>query len=455
MTIGQQAAMTAPPRRDGTTLAVSLPQARVLLATVVLTSVVLLPFVGRIAVLAFLAAGAGLVLLALDRLRAHATDVGLFLLPCVVALVSAVGSLHPQQTLWYGGQYTVSAIVLIALALSIAPLVAMRLASLAIALGLGLSLAFPTYHYVGHTGEIAFVGIFSSKNYYSFVVGTLVILGAGQCAAGGKLGRSFGFACVVIGFAFLLLGRSLGAIVGTTATLAVAGAFVATRVLDRSVLAPTLVLCVALAAAAGVWLVAEFDLVARQMAAVGRDPTLTGRTILWELAWENFQASPLLGTGYRGFFVPYYPPATEVLELFRLPPDAAWNYHNAFFQVLAGTGVLGVAAHALLLARILGLFVAGIARNRLRAADAGIVAAFSYLALRSVLEVDFTQEYGLGLFLYALVLAALVQRAAAPARGSRLRDAARRRAVGAPLAPPPPGEDAARGQRREARRERG
>ncbi|MGJ3263636.1 MAG: hypothetical protein ACFE0R_10420, partial [Salinarimonas sp.] len=143
MTSGHQAATISAPRRDGTTLAVSLPQARVLLAMIVLLSVVLLPLVGRIAVLAFVGAGMGLVLLAVDRLRAHAADVGLFLLPSAVALLSAAGSLHPQQTLWYGGQYAVSAIVLIALTLSIAPLVAVRLARVAIAVELGLRPVFP------------------------------------------------------------------------------------------------------------------------------------------------------------------------------------------------------------------------------------------------------------------------------------------------------------------------
>lgn len=417
---GARAGTVERPRRETMALVLTRTHALVLLAGVVLGATVLLPLLGRLGVLAFLGAGAGVVFLARDRLTAHAADAGLFLLPCLAALASAATSLHPQTTLWYGGQYAVSALVFYALVLALPPLLAMRIASLAIWAGLGLSLAFPAYHHVGHTGEIAFVGIFSSKNNYSFIVGALVVLGAGQCVAGGPLGRSLGLVSVAIGFAFLLAGRSLGAVVAASAALGVAGAFLSTRVLARSVLAPTIVLGATLALVLGVWIAAEFDLLARQMVAVGRDPTLTGRTILWELAWENFLGSPLLGIGYRGFFVPHYPPAVEVLAYFHLGPDATWHHHNAFFDILAGTGLLGVAAHALLLGRILVLAGRGIARERLRAADTGVIAALSYLALRSALEVDFTGEYALGLFLYALVHATLVRRDAAdPAAGGR------------------------------------
>ncbi|GGK38161.1 O-antigen ligase family protein [Salinarimonas ramus] len=404
----------APPRRGGPALVLSRTHAIVLLGMVVLGAAVLIPVLGRLGVLAFAGAGMCVLFLARDRLTTHAADTAIFLLPCLVALASAATSLHPRETIWYGTQYAVSALVFYALALSLPLLALMRIASLAIWAGLALSVAFPAYHYVGHTGEIAFVGIFSSKNNYSFVVGALVMLGAGQCAAGGPMGRAYGLASVALGFAFLLAGRSLGAIVGASAALALAGAFLSTRVFHRSVLAPAIVMGATLAAVMGLWLVAEFELVTRWMVAVGRDPTLTGRTLLWELAWENFTSAPLLGVGYRGFFVPYYPPAVEVLEYFHLPPTAAWHHHNAFFDILAGTGLLGIAAHAILLGRVLGLFAGGIARDRLRAADAGIVAAFAYLALRSALEVDFTVEYSLGLFLYALVHATLARRLAEP-----------------------------------------
>lgn len=404
--------MTVPAARTGPAISVSRTRALVVLASVVLGVTVLLPILGRLGVLVFLAAGVCCVFLARDRLSAYAGDVVLFLAPPAIAVLSATTSLHPSVTLWYGTQYTLSALVFFTLVLSLPMLVLARIASVAIWVGLALSVVDPTYHHVGHTGETAFVGIFQSKNNYSFIVGTLVVLGAAQTVSGGRIGRAFGLASLCVGFAFLLAGRSLGAIVGASAALGVAVAFVATRVFDRAVLAAGLVVAAAVALAATLWLTAEFELVAARMAAVGRDPTLTGRTILWELAVDNFTAAPLLGVGYRGFFVPYYPPAVEVLAYFHMSPDSAWHYHNAFFDVLAGTGVLGVAAHALLLGRIVGLFATLVAADRLRGADAGIVAAFSYLALRSVLEVDFTVEYALGLFLYGLVHGHLARRAA-------------------------------------------
>lgn len=407
------------PREDGLVFVVTRTHAVVVLGSVVLVATVLLPMLERMAVLAFLGAGMGIVFLARDRLATFAGDSTLFMLPPLVAILSAVTSLHPQETLWFGAQYAVSALVFYALVLSVPPLVAMRMASLAISVGLALSLVYGEYHHVGHTGEIAFVGIFTSKNNYSLIVGVLVVLGAGQCAAGGPISRAMGLAFVAIGFAYLVGGRSLGAIVAASAAVGLAVLFLATRMFNRSVIGPAILFATTIALAVGIWITAEFDLVASRMVDLGRDPTLTGRTVLWDLAWRNFLDRPLLGVGYRGFFVPHYPPAAEVLAFFHLPGDAAWHHHNAFFDILAGTGLLGVTAHALLLGRILLLFGRGIAREALGAADTGIVAVFAYLALRSALEVDFTAEYALGLFLYALVHATLVRRTSGDvARGS-------------------------------------
>ena len=412
---GARAGIVERPRDDGLVLVLTRTHAVVVLGSVVLLATVLLPMLERMAVLAFLGAGMGIVFLARDRLAAFAGDTTLFMLPPLVAMLSAVTSLHPQETLWFGTQYAISALVFYALVLSVPPLVAMRMASLAICVGLVMSLLYGEYHHVGHTGEIAFVGIFTSKNNYSLIVGVLVVLGAGQCAAGGPLGRAMGLAFVAIGFAFLVGGRSLGAIVAASAAVGLAVLFLATRMFNRSVIGPAILVATTLALALGIWIAAEFDLVASRMVDLGRDPTLTGRTVLWDLAWRNFLERPLLGVGYRGYFVPHYPPAAEVLAFFHMPPDAAWHHHNAFFDILAGTGLLGVTAHALLLGRILLLFGRGIAREALGSVDTGIVAVFAYLALRSALEVDFTAEYALGLFLYALVHATLARRTSADA----------------------------------------
>lgn len=418
----------------------SREHALLVLAIVLVGAAVLLPLLGRLTVLLFIGAGGATLLLAQDRLRAQSLDVLVFLGPCLVAVASAVTSLHPQVTLWYGLQYAWSALVFFALAISLRPLVLMRIAAGAIWVGLLASLAAPAYHHVGHTGEIAFVGIFESKNNYSFIVGILVVLGAGTSLVGRWPGRLFGLASLALGFAFLLAGRSLGAIVGASAAVAATLACAVALGFHRHVLAPALVAAATLALFALALVVAEFDWISRQMHAVGRDPTLTGRTVLWQVAWERFTQAPLMGVGYRGFFVPHYAPATEILSFFHLPPGSPWHFHNAFFDVLAETGLLGVAAHALLAARILSLAGRHLAAGRLRPADAVLAGIFGYLTFRAALEVDFTREYGLGLFLLALVHGSLVRGLATRRpRQSSSDPGLRRRArnIPAPRAPSP------------------
>ncbi|HEY9863050.1 MAG TPA: O-antigen ligase [Candidatus Obscuribacterales bacterium] len=74
------------------------------------------------------------------------------------------------------------------------------------------------------------------------------------------------------------------------------------------------------------------------LAALGRDPTLSGRTTLWELAIELIKQRYWLGYGYQGFWVAGG--ACEVIwrhEGYK-PPHA----HNGFVNMSLDLGVLGL-----------------------------------------------------------------------------------------------------------------
>jgi exopolysaccharide production protein ExoQ len=75
----------------------------------------------------------------------------------------------------------------------------------------------------------------------------------------------------------------------------------------------------------------------------GRDSTLTGRTDVWDLIWEEIQNRYWLGYGYQAFWVDPAGPATRVwLELKWDAPEV----HNGYLELWLGLGLIGLLAFA-------------------------------------------------------------------------------------------------------------
>lgn len=76
------------------------------------------------------------------------------------------------------------------------------------------------------------------------------------------------------------------------------------------------------------------------LTALGRDPTLTGRTPMWGIALTRLMERPFLGFGRGAFWAPGSPYALEaglaVAPGF-IPPHA----HNGFIDIILDTGIIG------------------------------------------------------------------------------------------------------------------
>ena len=73
---------------------------------------------------------------------------------------------------------------------------------------------------------------------------------------------------------------------------------------------------------------------------LGKDPTLTGRTVLWGFVQDNIALKPLLGWGYSAFWQPDNPAANAIsLTLGWYVPQA----HNGVLEILIELGFVGVA----------------------------------------------------------------------------------------------------------------
>ncbi|MFZ4540970.1 MAG: O-antigen ligase family protein [Rickettsiales bacterium] len=74
---------------------------------------------------------------------------------------------------------------------------------------------------------------------------------------------------------------------------------------------------------------------------LGKDSTLTGRTILWEQAIALFHDSPLVGHGYRGFWLGDSMDARRILESMNIGDPRGFNFHQQYLEILADTGIIG------------------------------------------------------------------------------------------------------------------
>lgn len=76
------------------------------------------------------------------------------------------------------------------------------------------------------------------------------------------------------------------------------------------------------------------------LALLGKDPTLTGRTEMWELLIQMAGERPLLGYGYSAFWVREWgSPATRVHEILQWETP---NAHNGFIDITLEIGLIGL-----------------------------------------------------------------------------------------------------------------
>ncbi|MGH6992379.1 MAG: O-antigen ligase family protein, partial [Caulobacteraceae bacterium] len=145
--------------------------------------------------------------------------------------------------------------------------------------------------------------------------------------------------------------------------------------------------------------------------AIGKDPTLTGRTDIWVIVGHWIAKAPWLGYGYGGFWSRTSPPAQYIRdELGWLVPNA----HNGWLDLLLQLGIVGtiIAAAVFALAAAAALFRG----SRLKDGYWSVMFLITF-AFATVSESVILQENNLAWVLCAAAVARLLGPApAAPAR---------------------------------------
>ena len=374
------------------------------LCTFSLTMLLVSSAVGNLAILAFLAPWGLLALRQINKaLRVIVGNWVLILIP-TVATVSAVWSDDPMWSLKAGIELGVTVIAGILAAELIKPVVFVRSLITSLILIAFLSVIIGVRDgMLGIGGGPALQGIYDSKNAFSAVMALLMLVAITILADKKQpmIIRLAGIGAFFFTPVLLYLGQSVGAIVAVFATIAI---FIFLRFLSRlgntiRFLAFT-VTAVILMVITATLVIAEINPLS-VLEMVGKDPTLTGRTFLWEHAAKVISEQPFLGVGYRAFWRIGNHHAEQLWYESHVPIGSGFNFHNEYLEIMVELGIFGTF-FMLLFFGALAKRVSDSALKNMPSEKGLACMLFILLILRTPLEVGIFDQFSIPIFLVAV-----------------------------------------------------
>ncbi len=256
----------------------------------------------------------------------------------LLACLSTLWSIAPNLTFSHGIQLLMTTLVafLLCIQLRLKQFVAVFFCAL---LGAAIvTLASELLSLSGGSGG-DWYGSFPHKNIMGAAMSLLVITALCQFLQGRW--RAASLFAVGLGLFLVAKSNSAAAVLSLAMTLAAlpfAYAFVRDRTTFSIFLGTALI--TAAVGALGLYaamIVVGIDPIDIILASVGRERTLTGRTLLWDLAEAAIESRPWLGFGYKAYWTNI--PA-EMLELVRVV-GGVFHFHNNYLDVAVAFGFIG------------------------------------------------------------------------------------------------------------------
>ena len=307
--------------------------------------------IGTLAAVIFLSAGILLSVLNFSHTLFHIKkNYFLFIIP-LLATTSFVWSDNPFLSLRGGIQLIITTIIAIVIAEQVKFRTMLYSASVAMMLAMIASFLVDRSARVGI--EIAMIGIFASKNYLSIhtalslFFGMMIILDENNRTVYKFIGTILCVTSIMV----LIKAQSVGSIVTTAVAIIISILIVKYNktqipkllryIVDHWI--PIILILVILAVIYSINM-GYFD---DFMYELGKDPTLTGRTWIWEKGFEKIISNPILGSGYQGVFFRGNPLAEDIWEAFLVPSGAGFNFHNMFIDISVDLGLIGFVLYCL------------------------------------------------------------------------------------------------------------
>jgi exopolysaccharide production protein ExoQ len=324
----------------------------------------------------------------------------IFLTWPMLASISMIWSLTPWTSLYHGIQLFMTIMVGLLLCYYASLERILQLLFAALSVSAVLSVVYTLAN--GQLGA-EWQGVFPHKNVLGHMMCLLIITGLCLFLTGWRplVAVSGIFGALVL----LFLSRSGTAFIALAVALCVLPFVISLR---TGFLPLALTIGLALIAIATSLLVVEVmdvHLFQAVLSSLGKDETLTGRTILWEYGVEAFNSRPWLGFGYKAYWDSSETSATLLRTVIG---QELWFFHNNFMDVAVAFGFIGPV---LLAAGLLTALFASVKRGAQSRGSAALwpVSYVAFVAVLTTAENPLFQNHSLHQLLLIVVAAADAQ----------------------------------------------
>jgi exopolysaccharide production protein ExoQ len=317
----------------------------------------------------------------------------LLVLPAI-AVTSAVWSDYPAWSLKAGIQFLVTVILGVIMGSCVKPRAMISALFSALLLITVLSVF----------SEVV-TSLFGSKNFYGLIVSLLwfVALTVFVDRSQPRLLRIVGLAVTGIAPLLLVGSRSTGALVTSIAVMAIMMTLkFASRLEPKLRVLFLAFLCfVVLQLLIISWVFA--DGIDQVLNFLGKDSTLTGRTMLWKTAYESIAENPIIGLGYQAFWRIENWKAQYLWIASGEPIGAGFHFHNTYLAVTVDLGVIGLFAFIAIILVILGRIGVILVYLLPNPAQKLSIAFLAFFILRSPIEVDLFYQFQIATILMSWI----------------------------------------------------
>jgi O-antigen ligase len=257
----------------------------------------------------------------------------------LIACLSALWSIAPLLSFEHGVQLLMTMLVafLMCIQLRLEQLITVVFWALLLAAGLTFVSELVSPSQI--IGEPGWRGNFPHKNVMGSTMAILVVTACCLFLAGRQ--RLISFAAVLLGLFLIAKSSSAAAVLSLAATLGpLPFAYAYLRGRAFSLILTGTALVVAAVGGFGLYILmiaVGIDPVDIVLNSVGKDRTLTGRTMLWDMAEEAIENRPLLGFGFKA----YWTDIPAEMRVLLSTVGGVFHFHNNYLDVAVAFGFIG------------------------------------------------------------------------------------------------------------------
>ncbi|USD43114.1 O-antigen ligase family protein [Vibrio sp. SCSIO 43135] len=320
------------------------------IAFVVIFSLIIASLVSQVAALIFLLSGLFHVIKRFDYVFAAFKQCWPLFAFSLVGILSTLWSDDPATSLKRGIQIFLTTLICVSLLYTVRKEIILSVLTISLTIITLYALSSSNTVTIAYTGEVIRIGHFGSKNAMSSFAafGAMVGMSTWLLPRMNPIIKLVGLACMLLSMVTFYYAKSLGTNLSffLIVTIAAGLYFYSNKnlsVINRQVV-NALALIYLLVFIATIIVLFDYGYYENLMYSLGKDPSITGRTLIWEVGFRNIAEHPILGVGLRAFWHEDNAGALEIWQLLHKEVGAPFGFHNLYIHYYVELGLLGFLA---------------------------------------------------------------------------------------------------------------